>query len=78
MKKKVNTARNMAPRRQTEASTMKTAFPAPEGEPLVHLTVQVPESLRRQLKQAAAAADTSIREIVLQGITTELRERNNQ
>ena len=78
MKKKADTARNMAPRRPASASTMKTAFPALEGEPLVHLTVQVTETLRRELKQAAAADDTSIREIVIQGINAELRKRSEQ
>lgn len=56
---------NLAPRVREEKPAMERAMPAPDQtDPLKHLTVQVPESLRRDLKAWAAAQGMSIREVI--------------
>lgn len=73
--KKTDTAAQMAPRKvvTSRAASMSAAFPAGGGgEDLVHLTLQVPSELRRRLKAAAAAGDTSVRAIVTKAIEREL------
>lgn len=76
--KKVDPARNMGPRRRPDPPSMTEAFTprnsSDEGT-LVHLTIQIPEDTRRQLKTIAAAEGLSIRAIVLAGIAHELDAR---
>lgn len=76
--KKTDTAAQMAPRPTAarKPATMSTAFPGAGGEgDLVHLTLQVPDDLRRRLKAAAAAEGTSVRAIVTAAIERELDSR---
>lgn len=66
---------NLAPREREAKPAMEKAMPAPTADdPLRHLTVQVPESLRRELKAWAAAQGLSIREV----IDAAIREKINQ
>lgn len=56
---------NLAPRDRDAKPSMEKAMPAAtETDPLRHLTVQVPDSLRRDLKAWAAAQGMSIREVI--------------
>lgn len=56
---------NLAPRTREEKPSMERAMPAPDqADPLKHLTVQIPESLRRDLKAWAAAQGMSLREVI--------------
>lgn len=56
---------NLAPRAREEKPSMERAMPTPDqSDPLKHLTVQIPESLRRELKAWAAAQGMSIREVI--------------
>ncbi|WP_194165022.1 hypothetical protein [Pseudactinotalea sp. HY160] len=54
----------------TEAFTREAT-----GGPLVHLTVQIPEQMRRRLKAAAANDGTSVRAIVEAAIGRDLENR---
>lgn len=73
MKPKKNAANNMAPRTRKTEATMKEALPQhEESDPLRHLTIQVPESLRRELKTHASQQGTTVREIVVTAIQQEL------
>ncbi|WP_394274865.1 hypothetical protein [Luteococcus sp.] len=52
---------------------MKDALPQhEESDPLRHLTIQVPESLRRELKTRASQQGTTVRQIVVTAIQQEL------
>ncbi len=73
MKPKKTTATNMAPRTRDAEATMKDALPQhEESDPLRHLTIQVPESLRRELKTRASQQGTTVRQIVVTAIQQEL------
>lgn len=76
--KATDTAAQMAPRTTSnrKPASMSSAFVAGKGEgELVHLTLQVPDDLRRRLKATAAAEGTSVRAIVTQAIERELDSR---
>lgn len=56
---------NLAPRSRELKPSMEDALPTPSAEdPLKHLTIQVPASLRRDLKIWATSQGLSIREVV--------------
>lgn len=76
--KTTDTAAQMAPRpaSKRKPASMSSAFTAAKGEgELVHLTLQVPDDLRRRLKATAAAEGTSVRAIVTEAIERELDSR---
>lgn len=76
MKPKKAAANNMAPRTRETAVPMKEALPQhEESDPLRHLTIQVPESLRRELKTRASQQGTTVREIVVTAIQQELNKQ---
>lgn len=58
---------------QANETSMRQAFPDQSGnDPLRHLTLQVPESVRRELKTVASQQGTTVREIVQTAIRKEL------
>ena len=76
--KTTDTAAQMAPRSTSKRkpASMSSAFATSAGEgELVHLTLQVPDDLRRRLKATAAAEGTSVRAIVTEAIERELDSR---
>lgn len=69
MVKQKRLARSFAPRNDgpggdQEPSMRQTLDQRGGDEPLRHLTIQVPASLRTRLRKAAAGEDTSVRQIV--------------
>lgn len=73
MKSKKTTVTNMGPRARDSEATMKDALPQhKDPDPLRHLTIQVPESLRRELKIQASQQGTTVRQIVVTAIQQEL------
>lgn len=68
MKPKKDLAQSMAPRK-TEAPSMKEAMPEVDvQDPLKHLTIQIPASLRNELKIWAVQRGMTVREVVEQAI----------
>ena len=68
MKPKKDLAQSMAPRKP-EAPSMKEAMPAVDmQDPLKHLTIQIPASLRNELKVWAVQRGVTVREAVEQAI----------
>lgn len=74
MKKKTPLAESMAPRQRGDSvPSMKTAFPqTAESDPLRHLTIQVPESLRMRIKMEAARRGVSVRDLATAALVAEL------
>lgn len=68
MKPKKDLAQSMAPRKP-EMPSMKEAMPAVDAQdPLKHLTIQIPASLRNELKIWAVQRGMTVREVVEQAI----------
>lgn len=59
VKEKKTLEADFAPRTKKETPSMREAFPDPE--PMVHLTIQVPASLRDQIRAAAKAEGLNTR-----------------
>lgn len=67
MKSKKNLTQSMAPRQA--APSMKEAMPTIDAQdPLKHLTIQIPESLRNELKIWAVQRGLTVREVVERAI----------
>ncbi|MFQ6486132.1 hypothetical protein [Brachybacterium epidermidis] len=77
--KKPDTISQLSPRPKSSAKpSMSKAFPGNGGGgELVHLTLQVPEELRRRLKATAAAEGTSVRAIVTEALERDLENRTS-
>lgn len=68
MKPKKDLAQSMAPRK-TDVPSMKEAMPGADvQDPLKHLTIQIPASLRNELKVWAVQRGVTVREVVEQAI----------
>ncbi len=68
MKPKKDLAQSMAPR-TAEIPSMKDAMPTVDAQdPLKHLTIQIPASLRNELKIWAVQHGMTVREVVEQAI----------
>lgn len=68
MKPKKDLAQSMAPRK-AEVPSMKEAMPGVDvQDPLKHLTIQIPASLRNELKVWAVQRGVTVREVVEQAI----------
>lgn len=68
IKPKKDLAQSMAPRK-TEVPSMKEAMPGADvQDPLKHLTIQIPASLRNELKVWAVQHGVTVREVVEQAI----------
>lgn len=66
---------NSVPRMRDQKPTMEKALPVHTAEdPLKHLTIQIPESLRRDLKIWAANQGISVRQVV----ETAIRDKISQ
>lgn len=66
---------NLAPRLREQAPSMEKALPPRDVEdPLKHLTIQIPDSLRRDLKVWAANQGMSVRQVV----ETAIRDKISQ
>lgn len=73
VKPKRTLADDFAPRQPAEpASIRDTLTPADAADPLRHLTVQVPESMRHRIKLAAVEQKQSVRDLVTQALQNHL------
>ena len=73
VKPKRTLAADFAPRQTAEpASIRDTLTPPDPSDPLRHLTVQVPESLRHRIKMAAVEEKQSVRDLVTQALQSHL------
>lgn len=73
MKPKKDLAHSMAPR-QSEAPSMKEAMPSADvQDPLRHLTIQIPTSLRNELKIWAVQRGMTVREVVEHAIRNTIK-----
>lgn len=73
VKPKRTLAADFAPRQAAEAASIRdTLVPADSADPLRHLTVQVPDSLRHRIKLAAVEEKQSVRDLVTQALQNHL------
>lgn len=76
VKPKRTLAEDFAPR-QSETASMREALAAPDSsDPLRHLTVQIPESLRHRVKRAAVDEKQSVRDLVTEALQKHLESLN--
>lgn len=71
VKPKRDLAADFVPR-QGAASIRDTLVAVDEADPLRHLTVQLPESLRHRIKMAAVEEKQSVRDLVTQALRQHL------
>lgn len=73
VKPKRTLADDFAPRQPAETASMRdTLAPSDAADPLRHLTVQVPDSLRHRIKMAAVEQKQSVRDLVTQALQNHL------
>lgn len=69
VKSKRTLAEDFAPRQPVEPSSIRDTLALSDpADPLRHLTVQVPESMRHRIKMAAVAEKQSVRDLVTQAL----------
>lgn len=79
VKPKRTLAEDFAPRQPAESVSIRdTLAPADPADPLRHLTVQIPESLRHRLKMAALQEKQSVRDLVTQALSNHLENLRKQ
>lgn len=75
VKPKRSLADDFAPRESSTPSSIKeTLAPNDPADPLRHLTVQIPESLRHRVKAAALEEKQSVRDLVTLALQRHLDE----
>lgn len=65
--------RASASSREGSDSMKDTLGTRADSDPLRHLTIQVPESLRTELREVALRERTSVRQIVTEAVETHLK-----
>ena len=73
VKPKRTLADDFAPRQPAETASIRdTLTPSDAADPLRHLTVQIPDSLRHRIKLAAVEQKQSVRDLVTQALLNPL------